>query len=80
VKKVSDASFLGLLQDVIPDRLRATTRNVRRNFKFCDSVCVTDVSAYSMFDIFFVVCLQSVPDPGVEARSYRNVSGRQDKR
>jgi hypothetical protein len=70
-----------LLQVIIADRLRATTRNVRRNVKvFCDSNGLPHRCWYIACSTYFpVVCLQSVPDPGIEVRSYRNVTGRHDK-
>jgi hypothetical protein len=71
----------GLLQGIITDRLCATTRNVRHNVKvFCDSNGLSHRCWYIACSTYLlVVCLQSVPDPGVEVRSYRNVTGRHDK-
>lgn len=61
--------------------LRATTRNVRHNVKvFCDSNGLSHRCQGTACPVYlFVACLQSVPDPGVEVSSYRNVTGRHDE-
>ena len=68
MKKVSDASVRGLPQDVIPDRLRATSKDFRHNVKvYCDSNGLSHRCWYIACWIYLlVVCLQSVPDPSIQ--------------
>ena len=54
MKKLPDASVRGLLQGITPDRLRATTGNVRHNILWLSQMLV-----HSMLDIF-ACCMPTV--------------------